>query len=143
MDLVRDPLQNIEKVQRGRGRPKHPVKSLQMLDLDTANPLVAYNDQVYDCSWTDMVGTNMFFDMPSGTSSARPWLSDKDLTLSGTSRIKLVGHRAKLSKADSQRESMAKWERTRRQMGEVCLASSLATLRTTSTPRSRQTFWKD
>ena len=97
------PATNIEKMQRGRGRPKHPVKSLQMLDLNTANPIVAYNDHVYDCSWTDMVGTNMFFDMPHGTSSTRPWLSDKDLTLTGTSRIKLVGHRARLSKADSQK----------------------------------------
>lgn len=97
------PAGNMEKMHRGRGRPKHPVKSLQMLDLGIANPIVAYNDQVYDCSWTDMVGTNMFFDMPSGTSSTRSWLSGKDLTLTGTSRIKLVGHRAKLSKADSQK----------------------------------------
>ena len=97
------PAENMEKVQRGRGRPKQPVKSFQMLDVGTANPIVAYNHQVYYCSWIDMLGTNMFFDVPSGTCSSRSWLSERDLTLTGTSRIKLVGHRAKLSKADSQK----------------------------------------
>ncbi len=96
-----EPAGKSEKVQRSRGRPKQTMKSLQMLDLDTSNPIVVHDDHLYDCSWIDMIGTNMFFDVSGGTSSTRSASPHRDLALTGTSRIKLVGHRAKLSKADS------------------------------------------
>lgn len=97
------PTGSVEKVQRPRGRPKQALKSFRMLDFDTSNPIIAYNDHLYDCSWTDMVGTNMFFDLPGSSTPIRPTLSDKDLVLTGTSRIKLVAYRAKLSKAEPQK----------------------------------------
>lgn len=33
--------------------------SIQILDFHTPNPLVSYNDQIYTCSWTTTIGTDL------------------------------------------------------------------------------------
>lgn len=72
--------------------------NVQTVDLSTANPIISYKDHVYSCTWTDMVGTNMFFTHPGLANPAMALRTTDDYDLIGTSRIKLVGHEAKLAK---------------------------------------------
>ncbi|OCT46333.1 hypothetical protein CLCR_01275 [Cladophialophora carrionii] len=69
---------------------------VQILDLDSVNPIVSYQGEVYSCNWSDMVGTNMFFTYPETIDAAEALRSTDDYSLIGISRIKLVGHRAKI-----------------------------------------------
>lgn len=71
---------------------------VQILDLNTTNPIVSYMDQVYSCTWADMVGTNMFFTHPGASDVTETLQSTDDYDLIGTSRIKLVGDRANMAK---------------------------------------------
>ena len=73
----------------------------QILDLNSVNPIVSYQGQVFSCTWTDMVGTNMFFSSPDLTDPDDALRSTEDYNLIGTSRIKLVGHQAKVTKKDT------------------------------------------
>ncbi|KAL2418058.1 hypothetical protein ABEF95_008533 [Exophiala dermatitidis] len=73
--------------------------NVQILDLDTSNPVVSYRDHVYSCTWTDMVGTNMFFTAPRRANHTAGTLQSTDnYDLIGMSRIKLVGNRATMTK---------------------------------------------
>ena len=69
-----------------------------ILDLDSMNPIVAYKNQLYSCTWVDMIGTNMFFTPHEEASSLEPLKSTPHCDLIGTSRMKLVGRLAKTSK---------------------------------------------
>ncbi|KIV93179.1 hypothetical protein PV10_04416 [Exophiala mesophila] len=69
---------------------------LEILDINTINPIVAYKGHVFSCTWADMVGTNMFFSQPQAVPDAQPLRSTDDYDLIATSRIKLVGQRASL-----------------------------------------------
>lgn len=84
-------------------RPSGPApNSVQILDFASHNPIISYRNEVYSCIWSDMIGTNMFF------SPAPCQLSEPDLhiELLGTSRIRLIGHRAKIAvKATANAES--------------------------------------
>ncbi|KEF52216.1 uncharacterized protein A1O9_11843 [Exophiala aquamarina CBS 119918] len=79
--------------------------NVQVLDLHTSNPIISYQDQVYSCSWVDMIGTNMFFTQPgvSGDIVQPPLLSTDDFDLLGTSTIKLLGYRAHMKKSSKKR----------------------------------------
>lgn len=67
--------------------------SVQILDFASHNPIISYRNEVYSCTWSDMIGTNIFF------SPAPRQLSEPDLPVEwlGTSRIRLIGHRAKIA----------------------------------------------
>ncbi|EXJ53917.1 hypothetical protein A1O7_09253 [Cladophialophora yegresii CBS 114405] len=71
---------------------------VQILDLDSVNPIVSYQGEVYSCNWSDLMGTNMFFTHPDTIDTAEALRSMEDYNLIGTSRIKLVGHQAKIIK---------------------------------------------
>ncbi|RVX67357.1 hypothetical protein B0A52_09138 [Exophiala mesophila] len=70
--------------------------NLEILDINTINPIVAYKGHVFSCTWADVVGTNMFFSQPQAVPDAQPLRSTDDYDLIATSRIKLVGQRASL-----------------------------------------------
>jgi hypothetical protein len=73
--------------------------SLQILEGDSINPIVAYKGKFYSCTWHDMIGTNMFYSLPQqGVGTTR------DYDLLGTSRVKLVGQRAKVTEKASSRK---------------------------------------
>ncbi|KIV83451.1 hypothetical protein PV11_05474 [Exophiala sideris] len=74
------------------------MTKVQILGLDTTNPVVSYNDRVYSCMWTDMIGSNMFLAQPGLIESGEILHSADDFDLIGTSRIKLVGERTNLIK---------------------------------------------
>lgn len=76
----------------------HFPSRVQILDLPSINPIISYQGQVFSCTWTDMVGTNMFFTQPGMSEDAETLRSTADYDLLGTSRIKLVGHKPKMTK---------------------------------------------
>ena len=78
-------------------RRSDQVIGVEIIELDSHNPLIRYQEQVYSCTWTDMVGTNMFFNRPGDEVVAEPLTRTREYDLIGTSRVKLVGHLAKLA----------------------------------------------
>ena len=69
-------------------------REIQILELHSHNPVISYENEVYSCSWSDMIGTNMFFSMHLDDPPTAPLRSTEDYDLLGTSRIKLVGRQA-------------------------------------------------
>lgn len=76
---------------------KKNQNTFQMLDIDTLNPVIGYKGEFYSCTWHDTIGTELFFTLPHQQVSHPPLRSTKDYQLLGTSRVKLVGQRAKVS----------------------------------------------
>ncbi|KAJ9613920.1 hypothetical protein H2200_002056 [Cladophialophora chaetospira] len=89
-----------------QGAPLHFPSRVQILDLSSVNPIVSYQGQVFGCTWADMVGTNMFFTQPGMSDDAETLRSTADYDLFGTSRIKLVGHRAKMTKKSAEESGL-------------------------------------
>lgn len=71
--------------------------TIQFLDLHTNNPIVSYKGQAYSCTWTDLIGTSMFFSSAKETPLYDPEISTNDYDVIGTSRIKLVGNPVKVT----------------------------------------------
>ena len=69
-------------------------REIQILELHSHNPVISYENEVYSCSWSDMIGTNMFFSKHQDDSNIAPLRSTEDYDLLGTSRIKLIGRKA-------------------------------------------------
>ena len=68
------------------------------MDLASLNPIISYRGQYFTSTWSDMIGTNMFFCEPSHDSEASsPLLQGDGFTLEGTSRIKLIAQKAKIT----------------------------------------------
>lgn len=78
--------------------------SLQFLELDRLNPMVAYKGSFYSCAWHDMIGTNMFYSLPHQSIAHTPVRQTREYNLLGTSRVKLVGQRAKVYETTSDRK---------------------------------------
>ena len=70
---------------------------IQVLELHSHNPVISYQNEIYSCTWSDMIGTNMFFSEHDEEMGADPLRSTEDYDLLGTSRIKLIGQKAKLA----------------------------------------------
>lgn len=68
---------------------------IQILDLSGQNPIISYQNQVYYCTWSDMVGTAMFFSKHEAKLEEEALLSTDNFHLINTSRIKLIGQKAK------------------------------------------------
>jgi hypothetical protein len=74
-----------------------PGGEIQILELQSFNPVISYQNEIYSCTWSDMIGTNMFFSERDEEPEADPLLSTEEYDLLGTSRIKLIGRKAKLT----------------------------------------------
>ena len=74
-----------------------PGNGIQILDLHTSNPIVSHEGQVFSCTWTDTIGTTMFFSQPRDTSLYDPEISTNDFDMIGMTRVKLVGRETKVT----------------------------------------------
>ena len=74
-----------------------PGSEIQILELESYNPVVSYQNEVYSCTWSDVIGTNMFFTEHDEETTADPLHATEDYDLLGISRIKLIGRKAKLT----------------------------------------------
>lgn len=70
---------------------------MQILEFHSHNPIISFRNKIYSCTWSDMVGTNMFFSQHDEAYPIEPLEATEHYDLIGTSRIKLVGHQAKLT----------------------------------------------
>ncbi|GAB7341253.1 hypothetical protein MBLNU457_7529t1 [Dothideomycetes sp. NU457] len=69
-------------------QPKHPI---QIIDLESDNPLIAYNKQLYSCHWATDVGTSVFLSAPSMDVESNSLRSFKNFELVGTTSARLMG----------------------------------------------------
>ncbi|KAL1866934.1 hypothetical protein Plec18167_008866 [Paecilomyces lecythidis] len=72
---------------------------LQLLDLAGTNPIVSYQNQIFSCSWSDMIGTELLFTNPEhhAEPSDLPFVKqEKDFDLLAVNSVKLVGQKANL-----------------------------------------------
>ena len=76
---------------------------LQILDLHCQNPVISYQNQIYYCTWSDLVGTAMFFSKTEGGEEDGDLLSTDGFHLVNISRIKLIGQKTKLSAKPSKK----------------------------------------
>lgn len=79
------------------GGAPEPGSEIQILELESYNPVISYQNEVYSCTWSDMIGTNMFFSEHDDNIEAEPLRATDDYDLLGTSRVKLIGRKAKLT----------------------------------------------
>jgi len=92
---------------------------IQVLDLHTSNPIVSHKGQVFSCTWTDMIGTTMFFSQPRDTPLYDPEISTDDFDMVGMSRIKLVGREAKVTPIPQNVKENASTERPGQSLGTI------------------------
>ena len=85
-------------------RKQASSSSLQVLDLNTSTPFVAHKGDFYSCAWHDVIGTDMFFAPPHQKMSDQPMRSNADYQLLGTSRIRLVGSKARVVEREQARK---------------------------------------
>lgn len=72
---------------------------VQVMDLHTANPVVSYKNQVFTCSWVDLLGTELVFASPDETSDMPTLRKETDFELLSASRVKVMGQKANLISA--------------------------------------------
>lgn len=77
--------------------PPAKQHGIQFLDLHTNNPIVSYKGEAFTCTWTDLIGTSMFFSQAKETPLYDPEISTNDYDMVGMSRIRLVGNPIKVT----------------------------------------------
>jgi hypothetical protein len=82
-----------------------PGTEIQVLELGSHNPVISYQNEIYSCTWSDMIGTNMFFSERDEEMEADPLRSAEDYDLLGISRVKLIGRKAKLTDKPGRKET--------------------------------------
>lgn len=76
--------------------PPEPETRLQILDLHTQQPIISYENQIYSCTWTSTVGTDLLLSAPD-PSFTHPVLVEKpNVSVLATTSIKLVARPVQL-----------------------------------------------
>jgi len=86
-------VEGVEISQKGHTQQEQSKNPLQIIDLQSDNPLIAYNKQLYSCSWATDVGTSVFLSAPSENLDLEynPLRSFKTFDLVGTTSARLMG----------------------------------------------------
>lgn len=69
------------------------------MDLHSRNPIISYQNQIFSCSWADMIGTELLFTRPElepEQSDSTYLRSDKDYVLIAANSVKILGRKANL-----------------------------------------------
>lgn len=89
--------------QGSSSQKRNPESHIQILGIDSAEPIVNFEGQVFRCSWHTTLGTDMIFAAPGDTpEDVEPLIKDPKFNLLATTNIKLVGHAIELSEKDEQ-----------------------------------------
>ncbi|KKZ68023.1 hypothetical protein EMCG_06233 [[Emmonsia] crescens] len=75
---------------------------VQIMDLHSENPIISYRNQIFSCSWVDLVGTEMTFSMPEERSTLPRLRQHQDYDLISANRVKLLGQKANLIPSSSE-----------------------------------------
>lgn len=86
---------NHNQLEISQTRQSDPI---QVLELHGSSPIISYHNQIYSCSWADMIGTDMFFAKSTVAADDQSRSSMGDAQLIGTSRIKIIGQKTRLTK---------------------------------------------
>lgn len=79
-----------------------PEERMQILGLHTANPIVSYKNQIFNCFWADQIGTELLFAQPEVESDSepvapsKPLRRGKDFDLVAANSVKILGRKANL-----------------------------------------------
>lgn len=79
------------------GPPHSPAGEVQILALPSQNPVVLYQNQAYYCTWSDMIGTAVYFSGPEERFD-NPLHQSGGYQIVNTSRIKLIGQKVRASR---------------------------------------------
>lgn len=86
-----DPDPQDPEVQAALGAPVPRPTKVQILDLHTYNPLIAYDGHVYSCQWAENIGTEMLFKTHDAKDNTVPGIrtlpGGVDLVAMSTARI--------------------------------------------------------
>ena len=74
----------------------NPAQRIQILDLHTSNPVIAYQGQVFSCEWASTIGTDLLFTSPDTSSTLPKLRQGEGYDLLSTSSIKIVGNPVEL-----------------------------------------------
>ena len=64
---------------------------IQILDFHTRNPLVSYQGQIYSCTWSTTIGTDVLLTHPSSTIPFEPELKLAGVNILASTGIRLLG----------------------------------------------------
>lgn len=93
---------------RSPSLPSTPSESdkIQVVGLHTHNPIISYRDQLFSCSWADVIGTELLFCASENDPESHSVRQGKGFDLISASRVKILGQKATLaSKSGTQGSS--------------------------------------
>jgi TFIIIC subunit triple barrel domain len=90
---------------RGPSNPGPNTPKVRIMELNSRQPIVLYGDQVYGCSWTDIIGTDMFFKASQSVPIVDGYQTSEKPLLLGTSRIKLTGRHATVTNVEPRKRA--------------------------------------
>ena len=77
--------------------PSTSTDQLQILALHTLNPIISYQNQIFTCSWADLLGTELLFTSPQELDSeSDSVLRGRDYDLLAANSVKILGRKANL-----------------------------------------------
>ena len=90
-------IEDREGVSNGTSSSPKTSDSIQILGLESQEPIISYQGQVYQCSWATALGTDMIFTEPGTVPpSVEPLATDPKFNLLATTNIKLVAEPVEL-----------------------------------------------
>ena len=69
---------------------------IQILDLHTENPIIAYQNQLFSCKWTSTIGTDLLLSAPDPDSDFPKLKEEQGFDVLAATGIKIVGQAAQL-----------------------------------------------
>lgn len=85
---------------------------VQIMDLHTENPVVSYKNQIFTCSWYDLLGSELIFSFPDECPDIPRLREHPDFDLITMSRVKLMGQKANLISASKEKAAPAQQSST-------------------------------
>ena len=84
-----------------------PSDRIQILDLHSPNPIIAYQNQIYSCEWTSTIGTDVLLTSP-GPDYPHPILREEPgVSVVATTSIKLFGRPTQIMPRESKEPTPA------------------------------------
>lgn len=79
-----------------RSEEQDTEERIQILDLDTKNPIILYKNQTFSCQWTSTIGTDLILISPESGCSFPKLLEGDGFDILATTNIKIVGRPVQL-----------------------------------------------
>ncbi|KAJ5590062.1 hypothetical protein N7450_004034 [Penicillium hetheringtonii] len=85
----------------------HTRERIQILGLHTCNPIISYHNQIFSCSWSDQIGTELIFAHPEtdpdmDPSRPTPLHAGPAFELLAANSVKILGRKANLTSNNGQ-----------------------------------------